>query len=170
MMAGMAGTSGTADDDAFAALFEEHHEPLVRLARLLVDDRGSGEEVVQDAFVRVYRRWGRIDDPVRYLRRAVVNGARSRLRHRAVVRRYVAPAVRAAPAAEDEVVRLAEHAAVLAAVRDLPRRQRECLVLRYFADLTEADIAATLGISAGSVKSHASRGIAALGRALGDDG
>src|SRR3954463_10057727 len=112
MMAGMAGAGddGTADRPAFVALFEEHYEPLVRLARLLVDDRGSGEEVVQDAFVRVYRRWASVEDPVRYVRRAVVNGARSRLRHRAVVRRYVAPAVRATPAAEDEVVQLAERA------------------------------------------------------------
>ena len=168
MMAGMAGTSGTADDDAFAALFGEHYEQLVRLARLLVDDRGNGEEVVQDAFVRVYRRWSKVDDPVRYVRRAVVNGTRSRLRHRAVVRRYVAPAVRSSPAAEEEVVRLAEHAAVVDAVRRLPRRQRECLVLRYYAELPETDIAATLGISTGSVKSHSSRGIAALGRVLGD--
>ena len=92
MMAGMAGAGddGTVDP-VFVALFEEHYESLVRLARLLVDDRGSGEEIVQDAFVRVWRRWARIDDPVRYMpRRPVVNGARSRLRHRAVIRRYVA--------------------------------------------------------------------------------
>ena len=170
MMAGMAGggDDGSVDRSAFVALFEEHYGSLVRLARLLVDDRGSGEEVVQDTFVRVYRRWSRIDDPVRYVRTAVVNGARSRLRHRAVVRRYVAPTMRATPAVEDEVVRLAERAAVADAVRALPRRQRECLVLRYYADMSEAEIAATLGISAGSVKSHSSRGIAALGRALGD--
>src|SRR4051794_122265 len=118
MMAGMAGAGddGTADRPAFVALFEEHYESLVRLARLLVDDRGSGEEIVQDAFVRVWRRWARIDDPVRYVRAAVVNGARSRLRHRAVVRRYAAPTTPAAPAAEDEVVRLTERAAVMAAI------------------------------------------------------
>src|SRR4051812_384574 len=148
MMAGMAGAGDeeTVDRAALVALFEEHYESLVRLARLLVDDRGSGEEIVQDAFVRAYRRWSDIDDPVPYLRAAVVNGARSRLRHRAVVRRYVAPAARAAPAAEDEVVLRSEHADVLAAVRSLPRRQRECVVLRYYADLSEAEIAATLGI------------------------
>jgi RNA polymerase sigma-70 factor (sigma-E family) len=169
MMAGMAGTSGTADDDAFAAFFEEHYAPLVRLARLLVDDRGSGEEVVQDAFVRVYRRWEQVDDPVRYVRSAVVNGARSRLRHRAVVRRYVAPSARPAASVEDEVVVRSEHTAVADAVRALPHRQRECIVLRYYADLSEAAIASTLGISPGSVKSHSSRGMAALRRSLGDD-
>jgi RNA polymerase sigma-70 factor (sigma-E family) len=171
MMAGMAGAGdeATVDRPAFVALFEEHYASLVRLARLLVDDHGSGEEVVQDAFVRMYRRWSRIDDPVRYLRTAVVNGARSRLRHRAVVRRYVAPTTRPVAPVEDEVVVLSEHAAVANAVRALPRRQRECLVLRYYADLSEAEIATTLGISRGSVKSHASRGIAALGRLLEDD-
>src|SRR6476620_6769165 len=141
MMAGMAGTSGTADDDAFVALFEEHYASLVRLARLLVDDRGSGEEVVQDAFVRIYGRWDRVEDPLRYVRRAVVNGARSRLRHRAVARRYVAPAEPDAIAADDAAVRLAEHGEVSAAVRRLPRRQRECIVLRYYAELSEAEIA-----------------------------
>lgn len=169
MMAGMAGETGAVPTPAFADVFEEHYEPLVRLARLLVDDRGSGEEVVQDAFVRAYRRWDRIDDPARYLRRAVVNTARSRLRHRAVVRRYVPPTARAAAPAEDEAVARSEHAAVLAAVRALPRRQRECLVLRYYLDLSEADIATTLGISTGSVKSHSSRGMAALARVLGGD-
>ncbi len=168
-MAGMAGETGAVPTPVFADVFEEHYEPLVRLARLLVDDRGSGEEVVQDAFVRAYRRWDRIDDPVRYLRSAVVNTARSRLRHRAVVRRYVAPVQRAAAAAEDEAVVRSEHAEVLTAVRALPRRQRECLVLRYYLDLSEADIATTLGISAGSVKSHSSRGMAALARTLGED-
>jgi RNA polymerase sigma-70 factor (sigma-E family) len=171
MMAGMAGAGDEdeVDDPAFVALFEEHYEALVRLARLLVDDRGSGEEIVQDAFVRVYRRWSRIDDPVRYVRAAVVNGARSRLRHRAVVRRYVAPVSRPAAPVEDEVVVRSEHTEVADAVRALPRRQRECLVLRYYADLSEAEIAATLGILTGSVKSHSSRGMAALSRVLGDE-
>ena len=167
MMAGMAGTSGTADDDAFAALFEEHYEPLVRLARLLVDDRGSGEEVVQDAFVRVYRRWAKVDDPVRYVRRAVVNGARSRLRHRAVVRRYVAPAVRSSPAAEDEVVRLASRGGRGRGASPAPSSAgvpRAPLLRRALGGRDRGD-ARHLG---GLGEVPLSRGIAALGRVLGE--
>ncbi len=170
MMAGMAGADGmpgeTGRDETFAALHREHYEQLVRLARFLVDDRGTGEELVQDAFVRVYRAWSRVEDPVRYVRRAVVNGARSQLRHRAVVRRYVPPALPPGAPADEEVVVRSQHADVVDALGTLPRRQRECLVLRYYLDLSEADIATTLGISRGSVKSHASRGLTALGRRL----
>lgn len=176
MMAGMAGpddvgpdvSAGEDREQGFAALFREHYESLVRLARFLVDDRGTGEEVVQDAFVRVYRAWDRVDDPLRYTRRAVVNGARSRLRHRAVVRRYVPPIAADGAPADEEVVVRSQHTDVIAALESLPRRQRECLVLRYYLDLSEAEIASTLGISTGSVKSHASRGLAALGRRLED--
>ena len=170
MMAVMVGTVGGAafgDRDAVLAdLHRDHYRSLVRLACLLVDDVGPGEEVVQDAFVRVYRAWARVDDPLKYLRTAVMNSARSGLRRRRSARRYVPPAVRAAPGADDAVVVLSEHAEVLDALRALPRRQRECLVLRYYADLSEVEIASTLGISTGSVKSHAHRGMAALTLAL----
>ena len=167
VMVGGGGGSVFADRDAvLSALHRDHYRVLVRMACLLVDDVGSGEEVVQDAFVRVYRAWARVDDPLKYLRTTVMNGARSGLRRRRAARRYVPPVARSAPGADEEIVVLSEHADVTVALRGLPRRQRECLVLRYYVDLSEAEIASTLGISAGSVKSHSHRGMAALSRVL----
>lgn len=167
VMVGEGGGSAFADRDAvLSGLHRDHYRALVRMACLLVDDVGSGEEVVQDAFVRVYRAWARVDDPLKYLRTTVMNGARSGLRRRRSARRYVPPVARSVPGADEEVVVLSDHAEVMVALRDLPRRQRECLVLRYFVDLSEAEIASTLGISAGSVKSHSHRGMTALARVL----
>lgn len=154
-------------DHALGELHRDHYRSLVRLARLLVDDEASGEDIVQDAFVSMFNRWDRVEDPVKYLRVTVMNGARSGLRRRRIARRYIAPGARSAPGADEVVVAQSEHAEVLDAVRTLPRRQRECLVLRYYADLSEVDVAATLGISVGSVKSHSHRGITALTRVLG---
>ena len=171
MMVGVGGADdrsrNVARDHALAELHRTHYRSLVRLARLLVDDDASGEDIVQDAFVRVFQAWDRVDDPVKYLRATVMNGARSGLR-RLVARRYVAPIARATPGADEFVVVQSERVAVQDAVRALPRRQRECLVLRYYADLSEADIAATLGISPGSVKSHSHRGMTALTRVVGE--
>jgi RNA polymerase sigma-70 factor (sigma-E family) len=154
-------------DEAVTRLFAAHYRQLVRLAALLLADRAAAEEVVQDAYVRLHQRWWRLREPDRalgYLRTSVVNGARSALRHRAVAQRYAAglrpPAD--APSAESQSLDSIGNATLLAALRRLPVRQRETLVLRYYADLSEAEIAETLGISRGAVKSHASRGIAAL--------
>lgn len=155
-------------DDALAALYAAHYPALLRLAVLLVDT-ASAEDVVQDAFARLYAHPRTLRDPDRalpYLRSCVLNGARSRLRHLKVVARHAPAGLGDAASAEDAAMLRAEHAEVLAALQRLPRRQREVLVLRYYLDLTEADIAGTLGISAGSVKQHASRGIAALTRSL----
>jgi RNA polymerase sigma-70 factor (sigma-E family) len=152
-------------DEALERLYAAHWRQLVRLSVLLVRDVGTAEEVVQDAFIAVHRRWGKLRDPdkaLAYLRQAVVNQSRSALRHRMVVARHVArgpdPDV---PEAEPAEV-LDRRAAVLEAMRALPQRQREVLALRYYLDLSEAEIADTLGISRGAVKSHASRGAAAL--------
>jgi RNA polymerase sigma-70 factor (sigma-E family) len=153
-------------DVALAALHRQHYPALVRLACLLLDDRASGEEVVQDAFIRVHHAWARVERPLPYLRATVVNLSRSRMRRRLLARRHVAPTERPAASAEEEHVRLMDHQEVLDALHALPRRQRECLVLRYYLELSEAEIAEALGISAGSVKSHSHRGIAALGRRL----
>ncbi len=141
-----------------ASLHGLHYASLVRLAALL-GDRSVAEEVVQDAFVRVHIAGDRVHDPLPYLRRAVVNGARSSLRRREVRRRAPLEVVRDVPPPDDRED-------VMRALRGLPARQRECLVLRFYNDLSEADIAAALGISPGSVKTHTSRGLAALGKTL----
>jgi RNA polymerase sigma factor (sigma-70 family) len=107
-----------------------------------------------------------VENPLTYLRATVMNLARSRMRRRLVARRRVEPAVRPAMSAEEHTLLLADQQEVLDAVRALPRRQRECLVLRYYLDLSETEIASTLGISNGSVKSHSSRGLAALAQRL----
>ncbi len=154
-------------DTAVEALYAAHWARLVRLSVLLVRDRASAEEVVQDAFVALHGRWRRLRDPDRalaYLRRCVVNRSRSVLRHRVVVDRHAA-AQRlpdAAPAADERSLARSRRVTVLDALRQLPPRQREVLALRYYLDLSEADIAETLGISRGAVKSHASRGAARL--------
>ena len=156
--------------DQLSDLYRAHFRSLVRLAALLLDDVPTAEEVVQDAFVQLHRNWSRVEDESKraaYLRSIVLNGARSRTRRRATRRRLEAVAApRAHESAETFALQSEERRTVLAAMRALPDRQRECLVLRYYLDLSEAEIAATLGISAGSVKTHTHRGIAALERAL----
>jgi RNA polymerase sigma-70 factor (sigma-E family) len=151
-------------DDAVTHLYAAHYRSLVRLAALLLRDVAEGEDVVQDAFVAMHGKWGRLRDPDRalaYLRQTVVNRSRSVLRHRSVVERHQSDAVRDA-AAERGVVLAETSSEVMGALRRLPRRQREVLVLRYYLDLSEAQIAHTLGVSRGAVKSHAARGMTAL--------
>jgi RNA polymerase sigma-70 factor (sigma-E family) len=152
-------------DTAVTALYSAHWRPLVRLATLLTGDASVAEEIVQDAFVALYHRWRSLGDPraaLAYVRASVVNGSRSRVRHRAVEERN-RPAPAPEPDGPEEVaVRSTEDARVLAALRGLPRRQQEVLVLRYYADLSEADIAAAIGVSRGAVKRHASRGMTTL--------
>jgi len=160
-------------DEAVAELYGAHYRSLVRLSVLLVRDVGTAEEVVQDAFVAMHGRWGRLRDPEKalaYLRQAVVNRSRSVLRHRGVVERHDARATVAGvvPTTEEAALRHERRARVLDALRELPTRQREVLALRYYLDLSEADIAVSLGISRGAVKSHASRGAAALRSLLED--
>ncbi|MGA8256397.1 MAG: SigE family RNA polymerase sigma factor [Nocardioides sp.] len=154
-------------DDAVERLYAAHWRGLVRLSVLLVRDQGTAEEVVQDAFVAMHGRWGRLRDPdkaLAYLRQAVVNRSRSTLRHRGVVERHAARERLVAPidGADQTSLARARRDAVLDALRQLPTRQREVLALRYYLDLTEAEIADALGLSRGAVKSHASRGSARL--------
>ncbi|WP_432975431.1 SigE family RNA polymerase sigma factor [Dactylosporangium sp. CA-233914] len=163
---------GWSADDAIGALFGAHYRALVRLAVLLLRDEGVAEDVVQDAYVALHRRWWRLrdaDKALSYLRTSVVNGARSALRKRGVQERHIArgpdgPQVVAS--AETGALSLLAHREVLAAVRRLPARQREAIVLRYYAELSEAEIADAMGVSRGAVKSHASRGMAALRQSL----
>lgn len=151
------------------ALYAEHRRGLVRLAVLLVDDRGIAEDVVQDAFAGLSARTGRLRDPdaaLAYLRRAVVNRSRSALRRRRTARGHQPPHDVPGGDPADRVVLAEEHRAVLTALDRLPRRQREVVVLRYWSGLSEAGIAETLGISRGTVKSTAARALAAVERHL----
>lgn len=162
--------AGVSAWDDVEVLYRDHRGELVRLAGLLLDEPGACEEVVQDAFIALHLHRGAVapEKVPAYLRSAVLNAARSRLRRRRVAERLgrILPGATSDP--EDEAVLGERRAAVLAAVRRLPRRQMEVVVLRYWLDLSEADIAATLGISTGSVKVHASRALAAVSRSLGE--
>jgi RNA polymerase sigma-70 factor (sigma-E family) len=154
------------------ALFRSEYRSLVRLASLLLGDRAASEEVVQDAFVRLQLGWRGIREPGKapaWLRSAVLNGARSRLRRRAVRRRGLEPVAGPAPAADAGALAADERRRVVAALRFLPARQREALVLRFYLDLSEAATAEAMGVSAGSVKTHVHRGLAALHDLLGED-
>ena len=153
------------DVDDLEWLYREHYRSLVRLAAILVDDVATCEELVQDAFVAVLRRSGGwLDDEKApaYLRSAVLNGARSHLRKQRVRRRWLRSVE--PPGAVDAVD--AASGEVLDALRALPERQRDVLALRYYLDLSEAEIAAALGIATGTVKTHAHRGLAALASRL----
>ena len=159
-------------DAALTDLYAAHWRSLVRLSWLLVRDQHVAEETVQDAFVAMHSRWSQLrnqDLALAYLRRSVVNASRSVLRHRGVEERYLIAenTARTAeldiePSAESRAVEHATGDQLVAAVGRLPRRQREVLTLRYYLDLSEAQIADALSISAGSVKAHAHRGLAAL--------
>ncbi|GHF86485.1 RNA polymerase subunit sigma-24 [Streptomyces thermodiastaticus] len=162
-------TPDTDRDTAVAALFETHHAGLLRLAVLL----GAGpdaEDVVAEAFYQLQRRWGRIRDKdaaVGYLRGVILNLTRMRFRHLRVVRRHAQQNVEfTEDSAEQHALLRDEHRHVVSALRTLPTRQHQVLVLRYWLDLSEAEIARTMGISQGAVKSHASRGMARLSSIL----
>ena len=158
------------DEFRIDQLYHHRRLPLVRLALLLVDDLPTAEDVVQDAFTALYRRHGHrlgaLEDPEAYLRTSVVNSARSVLRRRRTVRAHVPEREQHAPPPEEHVLLREEHREVFDALRYLTRRQREVLVLRYWSHLTEAQIAETLGLSRGTVKSTASRALDALAKRL----
>jgi RNA polymerase sigma-70 factor (sigma-E family) len=152
-------------DRAVTAIYSEHYRSLVRLAALLVRDVATAEEVVQDSFVAMHGGWRRLrdsDKALSYLRQSVVNRSRSVLRHRVVVDRNAPKPAPDMPSAEHGAIALLERSAVVAALRTLPPRQREALVLRYYGDLSEAQIATCMGISKGAVKSHTARAMIAL--------
>lgn len=156
-------------DRVLTELFYAHAAGLIRLATCLVDDRETAEDVVQEAYVALYRHWSTLRDPgsaLTYLRSAVLNRARSQLRTR--MRGRAAPVLHliAGDDTSETAARRAQDREVYAAVSDLPRRQREVMVLRYYLDLSEAEIADVLGVSTGSVKRHAHRALEALTRRL----
>ncbi|MCF3143494.1 MULTISPECIES: SigE family RNA polymerase sigma factor [Streptomyces] len=161
-------------DDAMAAgttvdhlteTYRAHYRSLLGLAALLLDDTASCEDVVQEAFIRVHSARGRVREPEKtlaYLRQTVVNLSRSALRRRILGLKLLSKPMPDMASAEEGAYDLLERDQLIKAMRGLQRRQREVLVLRYFADMTEAQVAETLGISLGSVKAYGSRGIAAL--------
>jgi RNA polymerase sigma-70 factor (sigma-E family) len=157
-------------EDAVAALYQEHAVGLIRLAVVMLGDTPTAEDIVQEAFLRLYQHWDHLagtSNALRYVRSSVLNGCRSALRRRA--RRERPGHGPSADSAESAVLMADEHNRLLAAMRRLPRRQLEALVLRFYLELPEQDIATSMGISRGTVKSTVSRALAALGRLLQED-
>jgi RNA polymerase sigma-70 factor (sigma-E family) len=158
----------TASAEAWAAvteIYRTEYQSLVRLAFLFVHDQPTAEEVVQDSFEAMHHSWQRLRDSKKalaYMRQSVVNKSRSVLRHRTVVDKNAPKPAPDEPSAESGALTLLEREQVIAALRRLPERQREALVLRYYGDLSEADIASAMRISRGAVKSHTARGMSAL--------
>ena len=142
---------------SFEALYAEEVDAMARLAFLMVGSNEQAEELVHDAFARLYERWDKVDNPGGYLRTCVVNGCKDRLRRRSTERRH--PPTTPGPS-EDEVDHLAD---VLAT---LPVKQRAAVVLRYYEDRSDADIADLLGVRPGTVKSLLHRGLARLRQEL----
>lgn len=160
------------DGDAFViSMYQQHGVGLVRLVRLLVDDRNAAEDVVQEAFIRLSRSAHRIQDPTKaaaYLRSIALNLARDHNRRGFVSLRHRLPLDPKVASVEDIVVLSEEHQGVVEALRALPRRQRDCLILRYYDEFDIDTIASTLGISRNSVKTHLTRGMKALGHHLAE--
>jgi RNA polymerase sigma-70 factor (sigma-E family) len=158
------------DVDALVAdLFRREGTRLVCLARLFVDDRTAAEDLVQEAFIRLARSAHRIRDEDRaaaYLRSIVVNLARDHNRRGLVSFRHRPPAVLDEPSAEAHAEADAVRREVVAALRALPRRQRDAVALRYYLDLSVPEIAATLGVSVNSVKTHLQRGLRTMAQTL----
>jgi len=141
----------------------------VRVATALLGDRAAAEDVVQDAFVTVGRRLASVrGSEVAYLRRAVVNGCRGSVRRSRAAKRQPRPVGADTAGADVAAAQRAEHDRILAALDELPGRQRQCLVLRYYAGLTDAEVADAVGIHLGSAKTHIRRGLDALRSTLED--
>ena len=166
------GTPGADAAESVAALYQAHAVGLIRLAIIMLGDRAAAEDVVHEAFLGLYRHWGGLsnpDGPLPYLRATVLNGCRSALRGQARRDRRERAHGWSGPdwdTAEYQVLLAEEHRATLAAIRRLPDRQREALVLRFYLDMPEEQAAKAMGISRGTVRSATSRALAALARML----
>jgi RNA polymerase sigma factor (sigma-70 family) len=168
MADGAAHEAISARESDVSELFRAYYLDLVRLAARLVNSSAAAEDIVQDVFASVQRRGKRLDDPVPYLRAAVVNRARSVLRRRRVAALLGVMSSAHAQPADTAALERAEQTRVLAAIKRLPGRQREIVVLRFYEDLTVAEVAHLLGISPGAVSSSAARAMTTLKLALGD--
>lgn len=163
--------SDPGDAREFELLYLKNFRELGRIAYLLTNDVQEAEDVVADVYLRIAERYDvrNLDDPLAFLRAAVLNGARTVLRHRAVQER-VLPKLLPGPTGDctyESAASASDASAIVKALQQLPLRQRQAIVLRYYVDLNEQDTADTMGIKAGSVKSHTARGIAALRHILG---
>jgi RNA polymerase sigma-70 factor (sigma-E family) len=159
-----------AADRQITALYQAHALSLARLALLMLGDRDAAQDVVQDAFLGLYRRWDKLasaDASPAYLRASVLNGCRTLLKRRSL------PTLDADEAsldsAEAALLHTEQQRAMFAAIRRLPARQRETLVLRYYLDMSEDQAARAMGVSRGTVKAATSRAIAAIGRMLKEE-
>ena len=165
------GGSAQGVDPLVVALFTSEAARLVSLARFFVDDRTAAEDLVQEAFIRLARSSHRIHDEARaaaYLRSIVINLARDHNRRGLVSLRHRPPAVEDAPSAEEQAAGRESRAEVVAALRGLPKRQRDCVALRYYLELPVPEIAETLGLSVNSVKTHLQRGLRSMAVVLQD--
>jgi RNA polymerase sigma-70 factor (sigma-E family) len=163
------GTQPQTAERQVTALYRAHALGLGRLALVMLGDAAAAEDIVQDAFLGLFRRWDSLADPAAapaYLRTSVLNGCRTAIRRRS---RPGVPAGLPGESAEATVLLGEEHRAVLDAIRRLPDRQREAVVLRYYLDFTEDQTAEAMRVSRGAVKSATSRAIAAIGRMLRED-
>ena len=152
-----------AADRAITAMYNAEYGSLVRMSAVLLGDVVAAEEVVQESFIAVYAAWRRlrdVDKAVPYLRRSVLNRSRSLLRHRIAAGRPAAEPY--PPGARHGAIAPFERPAVIAALRRLPPRQQEALVLRFYLELPEEEVAAAMKISRGAVQSLTARGTAAL--------
>jgi len=177
-----AGPAHASAEDGVTALYHAHALGLIRLAHIMLGDRSAAEDVVQDAFCGLYRNWTRLADQAKalpYVRSSVLNGCRSALRHRPAARLALRaagtggtgtgePIAAVVASAEAAVLSGEQRREVMTALRALPDRQREVLVLRFYLDLPDTDIARDMGISPSTVRSTAYRALAALGRSLGE--
>lgn len=158
-----------ADTIDVPGLFRAHYRDLVRLAVQLVDDQASAEDVVQDVFAALQNHSGSLDDPLAFLRRAVLNRSRSALRRRRTARLFIAPRAGSAEPADARPLRDEAHERMLRAIRRLSTRQREVVVLRFYEELSVAEVALVLGISAGAVASSVHRALSSLPALMEED-
>ncbi len=163
------------DRDAFVArLFEQEGASLVRMARLFTDDRNAAEDLIQEAFIRLHKSAHRIRSPEKaapYLRSIVINLARDHNRRGLMSLRHqeATPAGTDPDAPEDRLILDEEQTLLLNEVRALSPRQRDCIFLRFYLELSEREIADALGISPNSVKTHCRRGLASLRETIGGE-
>jgi RNA polymerase sigma-70 factor (sigma-E family) len=157
---------------ALGELYQAHYQSLVRMAALLVGDLAAAEQVVQDSLVAMHANWRWLKRPetsLAFVRRCVINRSRSALRHQLNGERDAGPPPPQVPSAACDADPQRERSPVVAALDRLSRRQREALVLRYYAGLSEAETAAAMGISPGAVKDHTARAMLAIREALGPE-